>query len=493
LRKSSVNFENNERSRPLFGIKFWKNIPRRKNMRIRRSVLIALFVIGSAGSFDASLSIAGPSAQAPAAALPEALNSVPSDYQFVLGIDVRKLAASSFYAGFRAAQSQGGQIESEIAAFTAETGIDPARDLSGLILATRSGASDKTESLVIVSGQFDPARITSYIRSKSNPIEMEYGSASILMFPEQKEKGIKGGITFIGNREIALGTMESLEGALDTVSGKRNSILSNAGMKSLFDSVNFNATLWFAGNATSVLKKSPLPQGLGPNPASIQNIFGSLNLNADVSGKITATAIDLDSAGKLADVFRGLIAWIQLSADKNPEAKSMLNRIAVTQDATRVSLSFTIPGDLIKKLSNAKKPPAGSSGSPSPSKPKSGGASGPVPASPDGAFTPKTPGVKSPVVLFNPVPWYTDEARNAKIQGVVLLQLVVRKNGTTDNFKVIRGLGYGLDESAISTIRDKWRFQPGSYNGTPVDVMVNVEVSYKLYDRPPKTSPAPVK
>ena len=69
--------------------------------------------------------------------------------------------------------------------------------------------------------------------------------------------------------------------------------------------------------------------------------------------------------------------------------------------------------------------------------------------------------VKPPVVLFEAKPYYTEEARKARTEGVVLLQLVVRKDGTADSFKVIRGLGYGLDESAISTIANKWRFRAG--------------------------------
>jgi len=50
-----------------------------------------------------------------------------------------------------------------------------------------------------------------------------------------------------------------------------------------------------------------------------------------------------------------------------------------------------------------------------------------------------------------------------------------------DSFKVIRGLGYGLDESAINTIATKWRFKPGSLNGQPVDVQATIEVSFRLY------------
>jgi len=90
-------------------------------------------------------------------------------------------------------------------------------------------------------------------------------------------------------------------------------------------------------------------------------------------------------------------------------------------------------------------------------------------------------GVKPPVVLSQPLPYYTEEARKARAEGIVLLQLVVRKDGTPDSFKVLRGLGYGLDESAISTVANKWRFRPGTYNGVPADVQILIEVSFRLY------------
>jgi TonB family protein len=90
-------------------------------------------------------------------------------------------------------------------------------------------------------------------------------------------------------------------------------------------------------------------------------------------------------------------------------------------------------------------------------------------------------GVRPPVPLAQPLPLYTEDARKARVEGLVLVQAIVRKDGTVDSFKVIRGLGYGLDESAISTIATRWRFKPGTLNGVPVDVQANIEVSFRLY------------
>jgi len=90
-------------------------------------------------------------------------------------------------------------------------------------------------------------------------------------------------------------------------------------------------------------------------------------------------------------------------------------------------------------------------------------------------------GVRAPVAIVMPLPLYTEEARKARVEGVVTIEAVVRKNGTVDSFRVVRGLGYGLDESAISTIAGKWRFKPGTLNAQPVDVRCNIEVSFRLY------------
>jgi protein TonB len=90
-------------------------------------------------------------------------------------------------------------------------------------------------------------------------------------------------------------------------------------------------------------------------------------------------------------------------------------------------------------------------------------------------------GVIPPVVLFNPVPHYTESARASRTQGIVLLQCVIRKDGTVNSFEILRGLGKGLDQSAINTIATKWRFKPGSFQGEPVDVQILIETSFRWY------------
>jgi len=89
-------------------------------------------------------------------------------------------------------------------------------------------------------------------------------------------------------------------------------------------------------------------------------------------------------------------------------------------------------------------------------------------------------GTEPPEPIAKPNPNYTEEARKAKIEGIVLLEVVIHTNGTVDNFRVLRGLGYGLDESAINTVASKWCFKPATKNKVPYDVKATIEVRFRL-------------
>lgn len=88
-------------------------------------------------------------------------------------------------------------------------------------------------------------------------------------------------------------------------------------------------------------------------------------------------------------------------------------------------------------------------------------------------------GVTPPTVLSRIEPVYSEEARKAKYQGVVVLSAIVRKDGSIEILKVIRSLGLGLDENAIRALK-AWRFRPGMKGGKPVDVALNIEVNFSL-------------
>jgi TonB family protein len=85
----------------------------------------------------------------------------------------------------------------------------------------------------------------------------------------------------------------------------------------------------------------------------------------------------------------------------------------------------------------------------------------------------------APSLISKVEPEYTNEARQKKISGVILLSLVVDENGIAQNIKVVSPLGQGLDEKAIEAVT-KWHFKPGTKNGVPVPTVAQVQVNFRL-------------
>jgi TonB family protein len=88
-------------------------------------------------------------------------------------------------------------------------------------------------------------------------------------------------------------------------------------------------------------------------------------------------------------------------------------------------------------------------------------------------------GITAPSIQREVRPDYTDEGRRRAIEGEVVLEIVVRADGSVGTVKLLRALGAGLDQRAIDAVR-QWRFNPAKRYGTPVDVMVEVSVEFRL-------------
>lgn len=88
-------------------------------------------------------------------------------------------------------------------------------------------------------------------------------------------------------------------------------------------------------------------------------------------------------------------------------------------------------------------------------------------------------GISPPTLVREVKPSYTDEARRRGIEGDVVLEIVVRRDGSVGDVRVKRSLGAGLEQRAIDAVR-QWRFGPARRQGSPVDVVVEVSVEFKL-------------
>jgi TonB family protein len=90
-------------------------------------------------------------------------------------------------------------------------------------------------------------------------------------------------------------------------------------------------------------------------------------------------------------------------------------------------------------------------------------------------------GVVLPKLLREVKPQYTSDAMRAKVQGTVLLECIVRPDGSVGDVQVLRSLDstFGLDQEAIKAAK-QWRFAPGTRLGEPVSVVVTIELTFTL-------------
>lgn len=88
-------------------------------------------------------------------------------------------------------------------------------------------------------------------------------------------------------------------------------------------------------------------------------------------------------------------------------------------------------------------------------------------------------GIDPPRLLVEARPRYTEEARQGGVEGDVVLEIVVRSDGSVGDVRVLRRLGFGLDEQAVQAVR-RWKFSAATRFGTPVDVLVEVAVEFQL-------------
>jgi TonB family protein len=89
-------------------------------------------------------------------------------------------------------------------------------------------------------------------------------------------------------------------------------------------------------------------------------------------------------------------------------------------------------------------------------------------------------GVSAPILTHQVPPEYTAEAKLAKMQGTVLVNLIVDEAGAPEYVHVLRGLSDGLDDKAVEAVR-QYKFTPAMEDGKPVPVSLNIEVDFRIF------------
>jgi TonB family protein len=91
-------------------------------------------------------------------------------------------------------------------------------------------------------------------------------------------------------------------------------------------------------------------------------------------------------------------------------------------------------------------------------------------------------GVEAPIPFLKPMPPVTEEAKKAKLQGTMKASMLVRKDGTAANITILKPLGHGMEQSAIATITDFWRFLPALNNNRSIEAQTTIDIPFTYQD-----------
>ncbi|MFC5623211.1 energy transducer TonB [Algoriphagus winogradskyi] len=75
---------------------------------------------------------------------------------------------------------------------------------------------------------------------------------------------------------------------------------------------------------------------------------------------------------------------------------------------------------------------------------------------------------------------YPESAKEKGVEGVVIVELLVKTDGSIDNVSVVRGIGGGCDEEAMRVIQKSSNWTPGEKDGKPVNTVMKIPIKFAL-------------
>src|SRR5262245_23591610 len=271
---------------------------------------------------------------------PAELAYVPADARVIAYADVRDVMDSEVRRKLSAVQ-QG--ANDGAAQFKEKTGIDLETDID-YVVASVTGMGDPSQGeppLVLAKGRFDAVRIEGLILEQGGVVEDYKGSR--LLVSDEKHLAL----VFLEPGLVAFGNPDAVRKSIDTKAGGANVKTNDEVMRLVKDIDD--------GDAWVVARFDALTGGR--LPAAVANQLPPINwfsargfVNSGVEGQVRVETRDEASAKNLQDVVRGFMALGRLQAGEHPEFAEFLNSVQLSGDGKTVSLSFSLPPEMIDAL-----------------------------------------------------------------------------------------------------------------------------------------------
>jgi len=287
------------------------------------------------------------------AADPGLLSLVMPDAKVVSGIQADQ-TRNSLFGQYLLSHMQAN--DANLNNFIAQTGFDPRRDVSEIILASNDKPNTpQSQGLVLIKGVFDVSRMTAAAQANGGTITTFRG-VDVVTYPARGKQQFARGIAFLDPSTAILGDVASVEAAIQR--GKTKAPASS----SLLDKVaqvSINNDFWFVTLApisqfAAALPDPNLSSALNGNVlAAINQLSGAVRFGDTVTISVEAVARTDKDAQALADVLKFAASLVQLNSQNNPASSqiaALLNTLDSSTAGNTTTISLAVPEQQLEQL-----------------------------------------------------------------------------------------------------------------------------------------------
>lgn len=323
----------------------------------------------TAAILAASLALALPcllpaAASASHSAEMRSLSLLPASADLVISVDYFALRKSDLVAEMEKRIDSIPEAADHYRRFVRETGLDPRQDTDRVLISLRS-ASDAGGSgfLLIAQGRFAGSRILETAAEKGGTLITPREGIRIWTSREEAgessepspEKTVMA-LARPDESTLLFGVEAEVVRAVDVVTGARAPESKARRFRDLLAGVDRKAPVWavlnsesLANQVSSEIARNNAGWNSGEILASVDSIRMACRVGTDLEMRIQVEAKDLESAGLLADLFRGAVAAAKLAArDRDPELLKTLQEMTLLEEGTGIEIQVRIPGSRLR-------------------------------------------------------------------------------------------------------------------------------------------------
>ncbi len=285
---------------------------------------------------------------------PDDLAFVPPDAIAVGYANVQEVMASELRQRLRRLQDANPDSPDRHE-FEEKTGVNVERDIDavvGALLPAATGAKDGNP-LVLARGRFDQVRIEGLARDHGGEVSDYEGVRVIAHTGDEKTMALG----FLAPGVVAVGSIESVKGAIDAKRSGRN-VMSNTEIMRLVGELDGN-NAWAVGRFDAMASTTGLPGDIQQKMPTLSWFSAAGHLNGGITGTFKAEAKDDEAAKNLRDMMRGVVAMVRLQSDSKPEMRAFVDSLQLGGEGKTVAVGFSVPAemfDVLEKMHDARRP-----------------------------------------------------------------------------------------------------------------------------------------